>query len=439
MLQTIKEFLCSIITSLALFYGAIKFLKHNIKYRKAKFILIVLLYSLYMTIAFNIAINYGNIIRIFANYILLIFCVRSLVNDRGTKVILHSFISAATMFFSEFLCMVLLVYILKMDLMTLKNTFFGSFTTNITIAVISILLLNITKIKDIYNKLFDEIYIKRNKSIIFIVLITFLTFVILVYSLYFDVSTKYSLLLNFILIITFALLALNSVHETNVNAKLKNDYEIVINDLNDYERMLKEKRKLLHNKENDLISIRGLIKGSNKEALEYIDEALNDNYTDDINVLNSVKYIPSGGLQGLIHKKVLKMQNNKIKVILNINKNIKRIKVFGKDGTNNKTICTVVGILLDNAYEAALSSKEKIVNIQLYKETSNFIIKIENSYGSNVDMSKIDESGYSTKGKGRGFGLEFVKEELTRNKWITNERIITSNIFTQIIKIKISN
>ena len=203
--------------------------------------------------------------------------------------------------------------------------------------------------------------------------------------------------------------------------------------------MLKEKRKLLHNKENDLISIRGLIKGKNKEALEYIDAALNDNYTEDINVLNSVKYIPFGGLQGLIYKKVLKMQDNKLNVILNVNKNIRKVKISGDNGLHNKTICTIVGILLDNACEAAINSKQKIVNIQVYKEESEFVIKIENSYKGTGDMSRIDEQGYSTKGKDRGFGLDFVKEEVSKNKWLANERIINADIFTQIIKIKISN
>ncbi len=323
--------------------------------------------------------------------------------------------------------------------MTLQSTFFGSFTTNITIAAIASSLLNITKVKDIFKRLFDEIYIKKNKNMVILTLITVLTFIILVYSLYFNISTKYTLLLNFILVITFALLVLNSFHETNMNAKLTDDYEIVINELNDYEKMLREKRKLLHNKENDLISIRGLIKGKNKEALDYIDEALNDNYTEDINVLNSVKYIPLGGLQGLIYKKVLKMQDNKINIILNVNKNIRKVKIADSNGARNKTTCTIVGILLDNAYEAAKQSKQKIVNIQVYKELSNFVIKIENTYENNGDMSRIDEQGYSTKGKDRGFGLDYVKEEVNKNKWISNERIINGNIFTQILKIKISN
>lgn len=439
MLQVVREFLCSIITSLALFYGVYKISGTNIEYKNKKFWLIVLIYAINLTITFQVMDNGLNIIRIFFNCIFVIFFSQILIKGSFVKIMLYSFFALFLLLFSEYLCMLLLVYGLKIDTLTLSEGFFGSFTTNIIISFIMFLLVNINKIKESFRKVFDEIYIKRNNILFCLILLTILVFALLIYSLYFNIPASYNILLNFILVIAFAFLALSSFHETNMNAKLNNEYEIVINELNDYEKMLKEKRKLLHNKENDLISIRGLIKGKNKEALEYIDAALNDNYTEDINVLNSVKYIPFGGLQGLIYKKVLKMQDNKLNVILNVNKNIRKVKITGDNGLHNKTICTIVGILLDNACEAAINSKQKIVNIQVYKEELEFVIKIENSYKGTGDMSRIDEQGYSTKGKDRGFGLDFVKEEVSKNKWLANERIINADIFTQIIKIKISN
>lgn len=327
---------------------------------------------------------------------------------------------------------------IEIDYNTLSSSYINSIATNIIIAFISLCIINIKNFKQLLNKLFTEIYIKRNKTIIILISLTIITFAILICTLYFNFSPIYSVLLNFIIGLSFAILMLNSFYETNMNAKLKSDYEIVISDLNDYERMLKEKRKLLHNKENDLISIRGFIKGKNKQALDYIDEALNESYTDDIDALNKVKYITLGGLQGLIYKKVLKMQDAKLNVILNVNKNVRTINIDDNKKNHNKTICTVIGILLDNAYEAAICSAKKIINIQIYKDKNKLVVIIENSYSGNSDMSKIDEQGYSTKGKGRGFGLDFIKEEVNKNKWLENERKITGDIFTQIVKIKIS-
>lgn len=434
MLQVV-DFLGAFISSFTAMYIAHKITKIEIDFKKVKFWLIVLIYSIYLIFAYLFSNDILNIIRIFLNCVVLMIFIKILINNSWIKTIFISFSVIFIMLISEFLCMLIMVYYLKIPSDFLLTDLFA----NIIICSISLFFINIKKAKYKLEKLIDEIYIKKNMTIIVLLLLTFLTFSILTCTLYFNFPSAYTVLLNFILVIAFAFLALSSFHETNMNAKLNNEYEIVINELNDYEKMLKEKRKLLHNKENDLISIRGLIKGKNKEALEYIDAALNDNYTEDINVLNSVKYIPFGGLQGLIYKKVLKMQDNKLNVILNVNKNIRKVKISGDNGLHNKTICTIVGILLDNACEAAINSKQKIVNIQVYKEESEFVIKIENSYKGTGDMSRIDEQGYSTKGKDRGFGLDFVKEEVSKNKWIANERIINADIFTQIIKIKISN
>lgn len=434
MLQVVSDFLGAFLSSYTAMYIASKISKVKMGIKNFKFLMIVLVYCLYLIATYSFSNDILNILRIFLNCIVMMILIKCLMRKSWIKTTLTTFSVICIMITAEFLCMVLMVYGLKIE----NDFLLTDLVANVIICMLSIFFINLKQAKYKFQQLIDEIYIKKNKNIISLILLTILTFAILICTLYFNFPSTYSILLNLILVITFAFLMLNSFYETNMNAKLRNDYEIVINDLNDYERMLKEKRKLLHNKENDLISIRGLIKGKNKQALDYIDEALNENYTDDIDVLNKVKYIPLGGLQGLIYKKVLKMQSAKANVILNVDKNIKKINIIENDINKNKTVCTVVGILLDNAFEAAICSKQKIINIQVYREKNNFTIVIENSYSGSGDMSKIDEQGYSTKGTDRGFGLDFVKEAVNKNKWLLNERKITGDIFTQIIKIKIS-
>lgn len=53
-------------------------------------------------------------------------------------------------------------------------------------------------------------------------------------------------------------------------------------------------------------------------------------------------------------------------------------------------------------------------------------------------MDKIDNAGYTTKGKGHGYGLALVNKILEENKDILeNERMIEKNTFTQCLKIKL--
>lgn len=88
--------------------------------------------------------------------------------------------------------------------------------------------------------------------------------------------------------------------------------------------------------------------------------------------------------------------------------------------------CKILGILLDNALEAAECSEEKIINI-LIRESYNTkaqAISIENTYANkDVDINKIFEKDVSSKKVKSGLGLWEVKNIVDKND---NLSLITS-------------
>ncbi len=98
----------------------------------------------------------------------------------------------------------------------------------------------------------------------------------------------------------------------------------------------------------------------------------------------------------------------------------------------------ILGILLDNALEAAKESNEKQVNILFRDSQRNHtqIITIENSYSNkDVDTSLIFEKGKTSKPNHTGMGLWEVNQILKRNN---NVNLITSKneiFFKQSIEI----
>ena len=96
-----------------------------------------------------------------------------------------------------------------------------------------------------------------------------------------------------------------------------------------------------------------------------------------------------------------------------------------------------MGIFLDNALEAAEMANQKNVSIILSRKKNDLIINISNTYKGTIDMSKIDEAGYSTKGDNRGYGLDIVKEIISKNKSMKNERQITGTIFNQKLIVRV--
>ena len=78
----------------------------------------------------------------------------------------------------------------------------------------------------------------------------------------------------------------------------------------------------------------------------------------------------------------------------------------------------VLGILLDNAIEAAKECEEKIINIEMRKDSkrNRQLLIIENTFpNKDIDTEKIYEKNYSTKSGNSGLGLWEVRKILKRN------------------------
>lgn len=69
----------------------------------------------------------------------------------------------------------------------------------------------------------------------------------------------------------------------------------------------------------------------------------------------------------------------------------------------NFTRC--LGILLDNAAEAALETKTPWAEMILLSQKGRLSLRVSNPYAGTIDPDKIWAEGFSTKGEGRGLGL----------------------------------
>jgi len=88
----------------------------------------------------------------------------------------------------------------------------------------------------------------------------------------------------------------------------------------------------------------------------------------------------------------------------------------------------ILGILLDNAIEAAKEADEKILNLSIRNEQNRnrYILRLSNTYkDKDVDTERIYEKGFSSKGKNRGLGLwevrNFIKKSKNLNLYTTKD------------------
>lgn len=214
--------------------------------------------------------------------------------------------------------------------------------------------------------------------------------------------------------------------------------EMQMNNLKEYtenlESLYMDMRKFRHDYINIISSMAGFIENKDIEGLEKhfnkhiypLNKEMNkNNYK-----LGLLKNILMPEIKGLLSAKIIRAQELGVDVVLEIVEPIDKINLDIID------LSRCLGIILDNAIEATLSSEEKKLNIAFIKKSSSILIVVSNTFEGEIPpLSKIFKAGFSTKGKNRGLGLSNLKDIMNKYSNATLDTSILDNVFTQTITI----
>ena len=225
--------------------------------------------------------------------------------------------------------------------------------------------------------------------------------------------------------------------EKTNNNRIISEYDQLLSYVQKYEKVVEDKSKNQHEYKNQLVIIKNMISKSNKKAINYI-ESLYKEFTEDDNIelLKKLKHLPSGGLKGLVYYKIEEMKDIGINVFVNVSPELKNIKTNKKIDKNLKDISKVIGVYMDNAMEATVNSKEKYIVFEVYLNNEEIVFSLSNTYSNKLDLSMIDQEGYTTKGDGKGYGLSLVKDIITHNKELRQEKELNGIYYTQRLYMK---
>lgn len=98
----------------------------------------------------------------------------------------------------------------------------------------------------------------------------------------------------------------------------------------------------------------------------------------------------------------------------------------------------ILGILMDNAIEAACECDNKYIHVEIRNDDSRNrqLLIVENTFkNKDINVDKIYEKGYSTKPHNTGLGLWEVEKILKKNKNITRFTSKDGDLFKQQIEI----
>ncbi len=365
-------------------------------------------------------------------YVLFIFVLTLLINQllktQLKKAFIISIIIWLTMAISE-LILAFIIVLQKIDIQSL----FGTVISNSIISMIMATIVSIKPINKFIKKIINKFYDNKKYNMLFTYIIFIISISSIIYINYFDISNSLKIFISLFIILVYSFIVITIFNEKANNKKIQIQYENVLKNLEEYEKMLDYQRVANHENKNQLLVIKGMIKKNEKDIIEYIDSIIKEKREDNEEFYMKTKRIPSGGLQGLIYYKLLLMKEKNINVSLNICTNVRKFKI--ENQKLNKDLCKIIGVLLDNAIQAVENLKEKNIEINMYND-DEFEIEIMNNFNGTIDLSKIDEIGYTTKEKGHGYGLSLVKQIIETNEKIENKKNIVGKTFTQKIIIK---
>ena len=248
-------------------------------------------------------------------------------------------------------------------------------------------------------------------------------------SIFYILDKKDLVLLIDALIIVIILKLVSNIYD------LSNKYNNTIKSLLEYERIIDEQGKRNHEYKNQLMILKGYV--NNKNRLEkYLDTIIEDHKISNSFKIRQLANFKDGGLKRMIFHKISEMKENNIKYYLYVSSDVSNI-IEELSIDLYKDITKVIGVLLDNAIDAAYNSKEKEINLDFSYEDNYIIITISNSYNDSIDIKKIGKKGYTSKGKGHGFGLKLVKEIIKRNNKLDLSTDYSNKYFVQTFLIDI--
>lgn len=411
-------------------FGLVTSKEKSKKNIKLKNILILILFAILHTIInlyLDSSIKTLAICLLYTMYFYIIF------DKKVYKSIFSSVLYIILLIIPDLLTLTIITKILNMSKECYHIHIAGNILGNIIISIIMIIMVCLLRkpIKKVVNY-----KLSSNMKIIMVSVLTLATITVFFYSLISNYRQNNNIFAYLLLIGTLMIMLFYLIRQKMENENMFKKYDDLLTIMKNYESDIEEQRTINHESKNELLTIRSKLSEENdKELCSYVDSIIGDKKSVNSAKFSKFKYLPSNGLKGFFYYKFIEAEKKGIKVSLNISKLVENSYLGDMKTKDFKDLTRIIGVYLDNAIEAASTSKDKKLGIEIYEVKGIIQIIISNTYDNAIEKDKVGNERYSTKGKNRGHGLLLVKRILNENNRITSETKITDSLYIQTIKI----
>lgn len=300
--------------------------------------------------------------------------------------------------------------------------------TNILTVTIGLIIINI----QLFYKKLKRAYINiiSNKSIsnLLFILLLIIVLSILTYNIAIAQKVNTQYVITLISMVIFFVLSFLFLESKNKYNELSVNYDSLFNYVQNFEDWIEKEQLNRHEYKNQLAVIRCLTK--EKKVKDKIDEILEDNINIEGSVVSKLKFLPKGGIKGLMYYKAAIAQKKKINLTVDVDLETKSI-LNNLSEQDVRVLCKLIGIYFDNAIEAAAETRKKSVLLEVYEIKDKVTIILSNTFKKHDNFKDRNKKGVSSKGEGHGNGLYFASKLISSNKWLDTKQEIIDNYYIQ--------
>ena len=406
----------------------------NIETTRKRKILYVLIYGILANIiTFLVPTSYSVFVNIIVWPLMVFFILKTTI----LKSILSEVVTMVTTSVLDFILSSIFLRVFNINYDTLISTPLYRIISALSIYLIIFLLNKSVKYLKLNIKVIDNLNIKTK-----ILLLINVCLIIFVMAMQFYLVRFYSSSMPFLItfagilgLVAYSIISIYNLINISNLAITKTDLESANLTINSLKILHDQVRSFKHDFDNIVNSIGGYVVNEDIDGLKkYYNQLLEEcQKTNNLYAL-SPEVINHPAIYHMLATKYyeadqLDVQIN-LNVFLDLNEIEQRMKIY--DFTR------ILGILLDNAIDAAKECDKKILNVTFRKEISNnmIVVIIQNTYNNkDVNTEEIFQKGISSKENHNGLGLWKVRQILMRNNNLNLFTTKNDEFFTQQFEI----
>ena len=248
-----------------------------------------------------------------------------------------------------------------------------------------------------------------------------------------EISNNVFLALMIMLLV--AILGENEVSSMFYQKQIRDiEYKALKRHMEDVEQQTLELQKFKHDYRNILMSMEWyILRSENPDLIKYFNtriKQISQSWDEEDAVFKNIDRINEKEVRSILRMKIQRMLSLNMQVV------IKQIDEINSINIDPLVMVRAMGIILDNAIEEVEHLEHGVIKIGFVKEEKGIVFYVSNSCRENhCSIEDITGKAFTTKGEGRGIGLQILSDFSLEYTNFFVETKIVDNWFTQVVTV----